>query len=112
MAETQVSKSTNGAQVTPAPVVESASQSTIIELLARIKELEAKNAANEKANQFRTAGYDVMPPSEDYPTPSLKLSIPSAGRPIIGGRAKITALLNEFKSGRVEEFLAAHPEIK
>lgn len=99
---------TNGKATEPQvpPVTLEVLQAQLAELLAENKRL------REVPQVYKGAQYGIVDPSDDYPNHAMKLSLPSGGKAIMGPRKKFLDIIDEVKSGRLEAFLGAHPEVK
>lgn len=94
----------------PAPVVPQVDQ--IAELKAQLAAVMAELVTARTPKEYTGALYGIVEPTEGYTNPAMKLTLPSGGKAIMGPRRKFTDLIEEVKSGRLEAFLTAHPEVK
>jgi hypothetical protein len=109
-------------QATEANGVSKATQAILAapDLQAQIDALKAQLSAQVEENKrilatpqvYKGAQYGIVDPSEDYPNTAMKMTLSSGGRAIMGPRRKFLDIIDEVKSGRLEAFLAAHPEVK
>ena len=84
---------------------ETAPSMTREQLEARIRELESQVKAKPAGN----AEYELTTFKDGKV--SLRLEVPGC-KAIFGGRSKYTGLIAEVKSGRLEQWLTQHPELK
>ena len=88
-------------------------QAQLDALKSQLLEQLAENKRLRETPQVHTgAQYRIVPPSEDYPSSALAMTLSSGGRAIMGPRKKFLDLIEEVKSGRLENILQAHPEVK
>lgn len=103
---------------------------TYEELLARLQTAQSEIAAKDAQLKIASEGvYKILEPADRIkqadgklkwiPIPNPPADAPrtlsmtcGGGKSFAGGRAKFLAIIDEVKSGRLEAFLKAHPEIK